>query len=372
MTLPGAMATTSTCPSTRHLSTASELGGMQRPSGRAAFACAACLLCVLWAVVGATAADPASGTDSATDADSAIATDDPGPGDDVRIEGSVSGVDGDPAADAAVIVGESATLRERSTDGLRALAAADPPNVTVVRPDHDGAFATTVGWDRADAAVAVSDRGVSELRVLGHENATLALRLHERRPQVVFAHFGSVSHGERRGDLLVSLVNNGEATIRRLWVTVTSLPAGWSVAAVRGDGQYHSANRTLEWASVPPGEEVDTMVVVSVPVTATSREYTVGLEAVSTTHPVTVENETVEVLASETPGPTTAPPRTEGTEHTGAPARTGSAGPTGGSEPSGTVGARTNATADGFGVVATAGAAVAAAAIVAFGCRPRE
>ncbi len=277
---------------------------------------------------------------------------------------------GEPAADAVVLIGESGALRERSAGELRSLAAADPPNVTVVRVADDGAFATAVDWRRADAAVAVSDRGISELRVLDHENATLALRLHERRPQTVFAHLGSVGHDERQGELLLSLVNNGETPIESLSVSVASLPEGWSIAGVRGDGRYRSANRTVEWPSVAPGEEIDTTVVVAVPQTATPGEYSVGLRVASATHAVAVENETVEVRPAETPGPTTAPPATNG--DAAATTAGGDESPTGTTataalsettDPGGT-----SATGDGFGIAtAIAGAATIAAAAVVFG-----
>ncbi|QZY00661.1 NEW3 domain-containing protein [Halobaculum rubrum] len=343
---------------------------MPRSSGRSAFTYAACLLCVLWTVAGVAGATTASATPIAP-----ATTDDPGPGDDVRIDGTVTGVDGEPAADAAVIVGESGTLRELSTDGLRALAAADPPNVTVVRVGDDGGFAATVDWDRADAAVAVSDRGVSELRILGHENATLALRLHERRPQTVFAHLGSIGQGERRGDLYLSLVNNDGTAVRTLSVRVTSLPEGWSIAAVRGDGRFHPTNRTIEWSSVAPGEEIDTTVVVATPPTPSPGAYAVGLRAASATHPVAIENETVEVRPAETPGPTTAPLRTGGTDTTGAAGRGSATGDESSTETarasgrSGTADATgTNATGDGLGIAtAVVGAAAAVLLGVALG-----
>ncbi|MXR41685.1 hypothetical protein GRX01_10090 [Halobaculum sp. WSA2] len=345
---------------------------MPRASRRSAFTYAACLLCVLWTVAGVAAATTATTPPAAPIAPAA--TDDPGPGDDVRIEGTVTGVDGEPAADAAVIVGESGTLRELSTDELRALAAADPPNVTVARVGDDGGFAATVDWDRADAAVAVSDRGVSELRILGHENATLALRPHERRPRTVFAHLGAIGHGERRGDLYLSLVNNDETAVRTLSVRVTSLPERWSIAAVRGDGRFHPANRTIEWSSVAPGEEVDTTVVVATPATPSPGAYSVGLRAASATHPVAIENETVEVRPAETPGPTTAPPRTEGADATNATEREPSTATVTASDRSGTADAAgTTATGDGFGVAtAVVATATVAAVAVAFGRRRRE
>lgn len=362
------MATTPICPSTRHLPVAFEAGAMSRASGRSTFTYAACLLCVLWTVTGVAVATTPPAASIAP-----AATDDAGPGDDVRIEGTVTGVDGEPAADAAVIVGESGTLRELSTDELRALAASDPPNVTVVRVD-DGGFATTVDWGRADAAVAVSDRGVSELRVLGHGNATLTLSLYDRRPQTVFAHLGAIGHDERRGDLYLSLVNNDGTAVRALSVRVTSLPDGWSIAAVRGDGRYHPANRTIEWSSVTAGEEVDTTVVVSVPSTTSPGRYTAGLRAASGTHPVAIENETVEVRPAETPGPTTAPPRTGGADSTNATERESSTATVTASGRSGTADtAGTTATGDGFEVPTTVvAAATVAGAAVAFGRRRRE
>mgnify|MGYP006276340587 FL=1 len=333
---------------------------MRSASECSAFTSAVCLLCVLWMVAGATVAT--------------AATADPGPGDDVRVEGTVTGVDGDPAADAAVIVGESGTLRGRSTDELRTLASADPPNVTVVRAGDGGEFAASIDWDRADAAVAVSDRGVSELRILGRENATLTLRLYDRRPQTVFAHLGAVGHDERRGDLSLSLVNNGETTVRGLSVTVASLPDGWSIATVRGDGRYDPTNRTVEWSSVAPREEIDTTVVVARPATEAPGAYAVGLRAASATHRVAVENETVEVRPAETPGPTTAPPVHGGADEATADRRTSTGTATASaSSPQSTAAPETTARSDGFGVATTVVAAAAVAgAAVALGRRRRE
>lgn len=227
--------------------------------------------------------------------------------DPVRVEGTVTGVDGTPAGDAVVLVGDDATLTKLSPDELRDVAADDPPDLTVVTVDDDGRFETVVTRRRADAAVAVSGARISDLVHLRGENATVSLRLYGQRPQTVHAHVGAVAYDERRADLFVSLVNSGDAAIENLSVRVAALPAGWSVAAAETDGRYHPADRTLAWSSVGAGEEVGTTLVLSVPENASPGPYTVELRAGSDTHRVDVadETETVEVLPEDTPGPTT-------------------------------------------------------------------
>lgn len=236
----------------------------------------------------------------------------PGPGDEVTVEGTVTGVDGDPAGDAVVLLGEDATLTKHSPDQLREFADSDPANLTVVEVDDDGRFETTVAWEDAEAAVALDDDGISDLAYARRSaresggNVTLDLQLYERRPQTVHAHAGTISDGERRTELYVNLGNSDDVAIENLSVSL-SLPAGWSVADVTTNGSYHSGERTLTWSSVAPDGEVDTTVVLAVPEDETSGEYTVELRAESDSHRVDVESETVEVFPEDTPGPTRSP-----------------------------------------------------------------
>jgi len=266
---------------------------------------------------------------------------------DVRISGTVTGVDGAPAGDAVVLFGSDSTLTTFSPDELRDLAAADPANLTVVPADGDGRFEATVARGRAEAAVALTDDGVSDLVFTGRENGTVDFRLYERRPQTVHAHIGAVSHDERRGDLFVNLVNSGDTAVENLSVTLVSIPDGWSVAGVETAGRYRSERRTLTWSSVAPGAEVDTTVVLSVPEGTPPGEYAVELRAGSDIHRVDVESETVEVLPEETPGPTTMPP-TDGRTTSTSPATSPSTDGGEGTTPAG-------ASGPGLGVAAAAG-----------------
>jgi hypothetical protein len=225
----------------------------------------------------------------------------------VTVDGTVTGVDGAPATDAVVLLGESATLRELSPDELRRLAAAEPGNLTVVEVDSGGRFEATLESSRAEAAVAVSDAGISEL-VFVRGDATLDVTLYERRPQTVHEHLGPVIGDERRAELYVNLHNNGETAVENLSVRLESLPDGWEVAGVETDGVYRSDGRTLHWWSVAPGDAVDTTVVLVVPEDAATGEYAVEMRAESDTHRIDADSVTVEVPPAETPGPTTVPP----------------------------------------------------------------
>lgn len=277
---------------------------------------------------------------------------------DVQISGTVTGMDGAPADDAVVLFGADATLTKFSPDELRDLAAADPANLTVVAADSEGRFEATVAWDRAEAAVALTDDGVSDLVFLGRENGTVDVRLYERRPQTVHAHVGAVSNDERRGDLFVNLVNSGDTAVENLSVTLVSIPDGWSVAEVETVGRYSAERRTLTWSSVAPGAAVDTTVVLSVPAGTPPGEYAVELRAGSDTHRVDVESETVEVLPEETPGPTTTPPPGDRATPTSSPPSPATDG-TGGTTPS------ADASGPGLGVAAAVtGLALATALLV--------
>jgi hypothetical protein len=275
-----------------------------------------------------------------------------GPGDEVTVDGTVTGTDGTPAEEAVVLIGQDSTLTEHSPAELRELAADDPGRLTVVAVD-DGTFAATVAWERAEAAVAVSEDGVSDLVYLRRENATVDLRLHERRPQTVHAHIGAVSADERRAELYVNMVNSGDATVENLSVVVVSLPENWSVATVGTNGSYHPGDREIIWSSVAPGGEVDTTVVLEVPAGTAPGEYAVELRAGSDTHRVDVTPTTVEVRPENTPGPTTMPP----------PGGDGTSTPTAGT-PATTGPPRTDATGPGAGPVAAATAIGVLAALL--------
>lgn len=287
------------------------------------------------------------------------------PDEQVTIDGTVTGPDGGAASDAVVLVGEYAMLTKLSPDDLREVAAGEPQDVTVVEVGADGGFATTVAWERADAAVALDDDGISEVVRLGHDNVTLSLALHERRPQVIHAAASSVSHGETETRLFVSLVNNGDEPVENLSVAIEGLPDGWSVAGVETAGTYDAETGTMTWASVPAGAEVDTTVTLTVPADAAVGEYGLTLSAESDSHPVSVDGATVEVLPEETAGPTKTVAGGDGDDATPTsredgtisppPTAAGTASPT--PSPVGT-------TSPGFGALVTAVAAGLAALVV--------
>lgn len=235
-----------------------------------------------------------------------------GTGDEVRIDGTVTGPDGAPAGDSVVLVGDAAMLSKLSPDELRAFAADDPERLTVVPVGDDGQFETTVPRDRAEAAVAVSDAGISEVVRLGRSDASLSLRLHERRPQTVRASASAVSVDDRRTELSVGLINTGDEDVENLSVTLTSLPDGWTVEDVETDGSYRAADATLTWTAVPAGDQVDATVVLRVPEDAPVGEYTVDLRARSDSHPVAVDPVTVHLRPEETEQPTTRVPAGDG------------------------------------------------------------
>lgn len=230
-----------------------------------------------------------------------------GHGEEVTVDGTVTGIDGTPATDAVVLIGDDSTLTTFSPDELRDFATDPPQNLTVVTAESDGRFEATLGSSRAEAAVAVSDSGVSDLVYIRGENATLSLQLYKRRPQTVHAHLGAVAANEQQTELYVNLGNSGDTTIENLSVAITSLPDGWSVVEVTTNGSYHPSNQTLAWSSVRPSAEIDTTVVLAVPEETPVGEYTVKLRAESDTHRVGVEPETVEVIPEDTPTPTQTP-----------------------------------------------------------------
>ncbi len=252
-----------------------------------------------------------------------------GPGDEVTVAGTVTGVDGEPATDAAVLIGDDGDLTGRSTTDLRRLAERGPGGLemTVVRTDDGGRFETRVPWGQAPAAVVVSDDGVSDRHPIRRENATLDVALYERRPRTVHAHLGGVAHDETRAELFVDLDNSDDTAVRNLTVELAALPEGWSVATVETAGRYDATTRTLTWPAVAPGGAVDTTVVLAVPDGTAPGEYVVDLRATSDGHRIGVEPETVEVLPEETAGPTTMPASTPIATGTPPPTPTDAAAP---------------------------------------------
>lgn len=282
-------------------------------------------------------------------------------GADVTVEGTVTGPDGEPAGDAVVLVGEHGLLSKMSPSELRDVAADDPQDLAVVEVVENGSFSATVDRRHADAALALSDGGVSEVADVASGEA-LDLRLHERRPQTVYASAVALSHGERQTDLYLSLVNNGDEAVENMTMSVTSLPDGWSVASVETAGTYDAEAGRLTWSSVPPGAEVDTTLVLDVPADAAVGDYAVEFGATSDSHPVSAEDAPVEVLPEKTAGPTQTvfddgtPRDTDDGSETDAATPTETPGMTDGTTPT-----ATPADSPGFGAVVALAALVAGA-----------
>jgi hypothetical protein len=281
----------------------------------------------------------------------------------VTVSGTVTSPAGGPAGDATVLIGDYGMLSKLTPDELRSVAADDPADLAVVETAADGSFSATVDRRRADSVAALSDGGVSETVRLGNQNATVDLQLHERRPQTVYAAVSSVSHGETRTRLYVSLVNNGDEPVENLTVTVGALPAGWSVADVETAGNYDDATGTLTWSSVATGGEVDTTITLAVPADEAVGEYTIGLAGGSASHPVTVENGTAEVRPEDTAGPTKTYLEGDGATATtgdGDDERTETPGMTDGTTPT-----PTPTSTPGLGVLLAVGAVLAGAVVAA-------
>jgi hypothetical protein len=178
----------------------------------------------------------------------------------------------------------------------------------VIDVDESGYYNSSFDSLEGEAAVALNDHGISRLHYFRGVNQTIGFKLHERRPQVIHGHIGSVSHDEKRAELFVNLVHNGEDPMRNLSVRLVSIPDGWSASEAETSGRYDEANRTLHWAAVEPGAEIDSTVILSVPENRSVGEYPVDVDAISETHTVTASDEIVEVLPENTAAPTTSPP----------------------------------------------------------------
>lgn len=222
---------------------------------------------------------------------------------DVTVDGTVTGVDGDRAEGAVVLVGDAAMLEKLSPDELRSVAEDDPDDLAVVDVGSDGTFEATVPPSRAGAVVALSDDTISAVHRLGKRGATVDLTLHANRPLSVRASGASVSPGERTR-MTIDLRNTGDAAVSNLSVTVAGLPDGWTVADAETGGTYHPDDRTVTWSKAAPGEGIDATLVLRVPGDAAHDDYVTSLRATSDTHPVDAGNVTVEVRPPETAGPT--------------------------------------------------------------------
>ena len=96
------------------------------------------------------------------------------------LSGTVSYLNGTPVSGATVLVGNQSQFENASTDDLRALAADPPADVASATTDADGSYTLTVNESvDAEAVVAVSSEGVSQLRRYQSGELDLTLRTTE-------------------------------------------------------------------------------------------------------------------------------------------------------------------------------------------------
>jgi hypothetical protein len=226
----------------------------------------------------------------------------------VTVNTSVTDIDGSPADNAVILIGEDATLNKLRTDELRQLAENNPENLRVVDVDKSGYYNSSFESIEGEAAVALNHQGISRLHYFRGVNQTIEFQLRERRPQVIHGHIGSVSQDEDRAELFVNLVHNGEHPMRNLSVRLVTIPNGWSVSQAQTSGEYFEENRTLHWPTVEPGAEIDSTIVLNLPEDRSVGKHSIKVEAGSDTHNVTASKEIVEVLPEDTAEPTTSPP----------------------------------------------------------------
>lgn len=229
----------------------------------------------------------------------------PGPGDMVHLDGTVMDPTGTPVENASVLIGDFAMLDKLTPTQLREVAAGEPQDVRVVSVDEEGTYSTDVEWEQADAALALTTNRISKTARLSRENTTRDFQVYPNRPQQVYGHAGAVSADEDQSRLYIGLRNNDDISIQNMSVTISSLPAGWTISSVDTAGEYQSDTQKISWSEVPAGAEIDSTVHFSIPDDADVGDYTVKLTAASQTHQLDGESVMIERLPETTPGPTT-------------------------------------------------------------------
>lgn len=210
------------------------------------------------------------------------------------LTGTVTTIDGAPAANATVLVGSRALFEKSSPSELRAMAADDPQDVAVVETDADGRFSVTPGEavDR-EAVVALSERGVS--RIVPYEPGSVNLTLRSTKALSLRTPSARAEPGGR-AVLTFELRNTDDVAVENLRLTLGKLPDGWNVAdATAESGTYSEANRTFRWETVEPGERVQATLRVFVGLDAETKTYTLPVFADSATHGVEAGDVSVRV-----------------------------------------------------------------------------
>lgn len=210
------------------------------------------------------------------------------------VTGTVTYANGTAAGDATVLVGNRTRLANASPAELRELAAGDPQGVATTRTDAAGNYSLTPGDDvPADAVVAVSDDGVSQVQPF--EAGPVDLTLRPDRTLAVETPSVRAEPGSR-ATVSFQLVNDGNDPVKGLEVTLGRLPDGWNVVdAAPGSATYSSATRTFSWDTVEPGEQVTAEMRLFVAVDAEKRPHHIPVFADSDSHVVRSGNLSVTV-----------------------------------------------------------------------------
>jgi len=224
------------------------------------------------------------------------------------LSGTVSHLNGTPVSGATVLVGTQSRFENASTDDLRALAADPPDDVASATTDSDGSYTLTVNDSvEAEAVIAVSSEGVSQLR--RYQSGELDLTLRTTEP-LTFESQAVTSEPGGRATVTFSLEHTGDQAVEGLKLTLGSLPNGWNVARSTTDtGTYHEANRTFTWGTVESGASVTAELTLFVAIEAIDDEaerFSFPMFAGSNTHPVSADN--IEITVQY---PTERPERTQ-------------------------------------------------------------
>lgn len=260
----------------------------------------------------------------------------------VTVAGQVTDEDGQPVADAYVLLEPTPTEHladalegDRTIDGmLLRFGMADVDGVTVAKTDEEGRFTASVPADEyAVIAVAENPRAVSELHTVEAtgDETTVDLQVDPHRVVSVDLDVpGRVAPGET-ATITVALDNPDDRPVESLSMDL-GLPDGWAVEAVETDGEWDADARRFHWDSVPAGERVEATLTVRVPGDAERGSYSVELTGDSESHFVEYAGyTTVDVLPpGATPTETQTPHHDEFTPsptHEGAGSDDSTAGP---------------------------------------------
>lgn len=211
----------------------------------------------------------------------------------VTVTGQVTDEDGQPVADAYVLLEPTPTGHlDEALAGDRTIAGmllrfgmADVDGVTVAETDADGNFEATVpAGEYAVIAVAEESRAVSGLHtVAASGDVTVDLTVDPHRIVEVEQDLpGRVAPGETV-TYTVGLENPDDRPLESLTMDLT-LPDGWTVESVETGGEWDGEARRLHWDAVQPGERVEATLTIRVPEDTDRGSYPVEVSADSESH----------------------------------------------------------------------------------------